>query len=130
MDIWQGVGLATLIFIAGITSIPQEVYEAAAVDGANAWQKFCKIIVPLVRPATTTVLILSLIGGLHSFDLIWTMTKGGPGFTSDVVASVIYKQYQAGFFGLSTAGNVVLFVVVVALVVPLQTWLNRGNSER
>ena len=85
---------------------------------------------PLVRPATTTVLILSLIGGLKSFDLIWTMTKGGPGFTSDVVASVIYKQYQAGFFGLSTAGNVVLFVVVVALVVPLQTWLNRGNTER
>ena len=130
VDIWQGVGLATLIFIAGITSIPQEVYEAAAVDGANAWQKFRKVIVPLVRPATTTVLILSLIGGLKSFDLIWTMTKGGPGFTSDVVASVIYKQYQAGFFGLSTAGNVVLFVVVVALVVPLQTWLNRGNSER
>ena len=130
VDIWQGVGLATLIFIAGITSIPQEVYEAAAVDGANTWQKFRKVIVPLVRPATTTVLILSLIGGLKSFDLIWTMTKGGPGFTSDVVASVIYKQYQAGFFGLSTAGNVVLFVVVVALVVPLQTWLNRGNSER
>lgn len=130
VDIWQGVGLATLIFIAGITSIPQEVYEAAAVDGANAWQKFRKVIVPLVRPATTTVLILSLIGGLKSFDLIWTMTKGGPGFTSDVVASVIYKQYQAGFFGLSTAGNVVLFIVVVALVVPLQTWLNRGNSER
>ena len=56
--------------------------------------------------------------------------KGRTGFTSDVVASVIYKQYQAGFFGLSTAGNVVLFIVVVALVVPLQTWLNRGNSER
>ena len=130
VDIWQGVGLATLIFIAGITSIPQEVYEAAAVDGANTWQKFRRVIVPLVRPATTTVLILSLIGGLKSFDLIWTMTKGGPGFTSDVVASVIYKQYQAGFFGLSTAGNVVLFVVVVALVVPLQTWLNRGNTER
>ena len=59
-----------------------------------------------------TVIILSLIGGLRSFDLIWAMTKGGPGFTSDVIASVIYKQYQAGFYGLSTAGNVVLFVLV------------------
>ena len=57
-----------------------------------------------------TVIILSLIGGLRSFDLIWAMTRGGPGFTSDVIASVIYKQYQAGFYGLSTAGNVVLFL--------------------
>ena len=56
------------------------------------------------------MIILSLIGGLRSFDLIWAMTSGGPGFTSDVIASVIYKQYQAGFYGLSTAGNVVLFL--------------------
>ncbi len=54
--------------------------------------------------------MLSFIGGLRSFDLIWAMTGGGPGFTTDVIASVIYKQYQAGFYGLSTAGNVVLFL--------------------
>ena len=63
------------------------------------------------------MILLSFIGGLRSFDLIWTMTSGGPGFTSDVIASVIYKQYQAGFFGLSTAGNVVLFLLVVAVIV-------------
>jgi raffinose/stachyose/melibiose transport system permease protein len=72
-----------------------------------------------------TVIILSLIGGLRSFDLIWAMTRGGPGFTSDVIASVIYKQYQAGFYGLSTAGNVVLFGLVTAIILPLFTWLNR-----
>jgi raffinose/stachyose/melibiose transport system permease protein len=76
-------------------------------------------------PATATVIILSLIGGLRSFDLIWAMTRGGPGFTSDVVASVIYKQYQAGFYGLSTAGNVVLIVVVSIIIIPLSRWLNR-----
>ena len=85
---------------------------------------------PLVRPATLTVIILSLIGGLRSFDLIWAMTRGGPGFTSDVIASVIYKQYQAGFYGLSTAGNVVLFVLVAIIIVPLSWWLNRGEAER
>ena len=53
------------------------------------------------------------------------MTRGGPGFTSDVIASVIYKQYQAGFYGLSTAGNVVLFLLVTAIVLPLFNWLNR-----
>ena len=83
-----------------------------------------------MRPATVTVIILSLIGGLRSFDLIWAMTRGGPGFTSDVIASVIYKQYQAGFYGLSTAGNVVLFVLVALIIVPLSWWLNRKEVER
>ncbi|PJJ70657.1 raffinose/stachyose/melibiose transport system permease protein [Diaminobutyricimonas aerilata] len=129
VDVWKGVGLATLIYIAGIVAIPQEYFEAAKVDGANAWTNFWNITLPLARPATVTVVILSLIGGLRSFDLIWAMTRGGPGYTSDVIASVIYKQYQAGFFGLSTAGNVVLFLAIALLVVPLQAWLNRKRDD-
>ncbi|MFI5707435.1 carbohydrate ABC transporter permease [Kribbella sp. NPDC051620] len=129
VDVWKGVGLATLIYIAGIVSIPAEYLEAAKVDGATAWQSFRRIVLPLARPATVTVIILSLIGGLRSFDLIWAMTRGGPGFTSDVIASVIYKQYQAGFYGLSTAGNVVLFVVVTAIVLPLSRFLNRREVD-
>ncbi|GAB3924174.1 sugar ABC transporter permease [Kribbella albertanoniae] len=129
VDVWKGVGLATLIYIAGIVSIPREYVEAARVDGAGSWETFRRIVLPLSRPATVTVIILSLIGGLRSFDLIWAMTRGGPGFTSDVIASVIYKQYQAGFYGLSTAGNVVLFVVVTAVVLPLSWFLNRREVE-
>lgn len=78
---------------------------------------------------TVTVIILSLIGGLRSFELIWVMTRGGPGFTSDVIASVIYKQYQAGFYGLSTAYNVVLFLVVTAIILPLSWFLNRKEVD-
>ncbi|MGP4110625.1 carbohydrate ABC transporter permease [Streptomyces sp. 4N509B] len=130
VDVWKGVGLATVIFIAGVVSIPREYYEAAEVDGAGPVARFWHITLPLVRPATVTVLILSLIGGLRTFDLIWAMTGGGPGFTSDVVASVIYKQYQAGFYGLSTAGNVVLFLLVSVIVVPLFWFLNRKEAER
>jgi raffinose/stachyose/melibiose transport system permease protein len=129
VDVWKGVGLATLIYIAGIVSIPREYMEAARVDGAGSWETFRRIVLPLSRPATVTVIILSLIGGLRSFDLIWAMTRGGPGFTSDVIASVIYKQYQAGFYGLSTAGNVVLFVVVTAIVLPLSWFLNRKEVD-
>ena len=125
IDVWKGVGLATLIYIAGIAAIPHEYYEAAQVDGAGSWQVFRRITLPLLFPATSTVIILSLIGGLRSFDLIWTTTQGGPGFASDVVASIIYKEYQAGFYGLSTAGNVVLFAVVTAIVYPLSRWLNK-----
>ncbi len=130
VDVWKGVGLATIIFIAGIVAIPREYYEAARIEGATAIQQFWKVTVPLARPATTTVIILSFIGGLRSFDLIWAMTRGGPGFTSDVIASVIYKQYQAGFYGLSTAGNVVLFLLVSILVVPLSIYFNRKETKQ
>lgn len=129
VDVWKGVGLATVIFIAGIVSIPSEYFEAAKMDGASPVKCFFNITLPLARPATATVIILSLIGGLRSFDLIWAMTKGGPGFTSDVIASVIFKQYQAGFYGLSTAGNVVLFLIVTAVIVPLSMFLNRKEVE-
>ncbi len=129
VDVWKGVGIACLIYIAGIVAIPQEYFEAAKMDGASAWKSFRSITLPLVQPATATVVILSLIGGLRSFELIWATTRGGPGFTSDVIASVIYKQYQAGFYGLSTAGNVVLFLVVTAIMIPISFLLNRKQVE-
>jgi raffinose/stachyose/melibiose transport system permease protein len=129
VDIWKGLGLATVIYMAGIVSIPREYFEAAKVDGAGGWATFRNIILPLSFPATATVILLSLIGGLRSFDLIWVMTRGGPGFTSDVIASVIYKQYQAGFYGLSTAGNVILFLLVTAIVFPLFRFLTRREVD-
>ena len=129
VDIWKGVGIATLIFMAGIVAIPNEYYEAARIDGAGGWNILRRITIPLSRGATATVIILSLIGGLRSFEIIWATTGGGPGFTSDVIASVIYKQYQAGFYGLSTAGNVILFLVVTVIMVPLSYFLNRKQVE-
>ena len=95
----------------------------------HAWHGFRHVTLPLSWPATYSVIILSFIGGLRSFDLIWTMTRGGPGFTSDTIASIIYKQYQAGFFGLSTAGNVLLFLVVTAIVVPLTYFLGKRQVD-
>ncbi|WP_137149984.1 sugar ABC transporter permease [Devosia sp. FKR38] len=129
VDVWKGVGLATVIYIAGIVAIPQDYYEAARIDGSTPWQSFIYVTLPLCRPATVTVITLSFIGGLRTFDLIWAMTRGGPGFASDTIASVIYKQYQAGFYGLSTAGNVVLFVLIGVLVVPLTMLLNRKEGH-
>ena len=129
VDVWKGLGIATLIYIAGIVAIPQEYFEAARMDGANGWKVFRNVTFPLSWPATGTVVILSLIGGLRSFDLIWATTKGGPGFSSDVIASVIYKQYQAGFYGLSTAGNVVLFLVVTAVMIPISIFISKRSVD-
>lgn len=66
-----------------------------------------------------------MIGGLRCFDLIWAMTKGGPGFATDVLSSVVYKQYASGFYGLSTAGNVIMFILIAIIAFPLQRFLNR-----
>lgn len=129
IDIWKGVGLATLIYIAGLAAISPEYYEASRIDGATRLQQFWRVTVPLVRPATVTVVTLSLIGGLRSFDIIWATTRGGPGFASDVLASVIYKQYQAGFYGLSTAGNVILFLLIAVIVLPLTWWFSKREVD-
>lgn len=130
VDVWKGIGLATLIYIAGLATISPEYYEAARIDGGTRAQMFWRITVPLVRPATVTVMTLSLIGGLRSFDLIWAMTRGGPGFSSDVLASVIYKQYQAGFYGLSTAGNVILFLLIAIIMIPVTIRFNRREVSQ
>src|SRR5436190_12775044 len=123
VDVWKGIGLAMVIFIAGILSIPVEYFEAAKLEGGT-WVAFRHVILPLSRNATFTVILLSFIGGLRTFDLIWTMTHGGPGFASDVLTSVIYMEYQAGLYGLSTAGNVVLFMLVTLVVYPLMRYVH------
>jgi raffinose/stachyose/melibiose transport system permease protein len=128
VDIWQGLGIATVIFIAGISSIPQEYFETARLEG-GPWVEFRHVILPLCRNATFTVILLSFIGGLRRFDLIWSMTHGGPGFASDVLTSVIFKEYGAGFYGLSTAGNVILFILVTLIVYPMMWFFNRQEIE-
>ena len=122
-DVWKGLSIATIIYISGVLSIDRTFYEAARVDGAGKWQQLRHITMPLVRPAMNSVIILSLIGGLRSFDLIWAMTGGGPGFATDVLASVIYKEYAAGFYGLSTAGNIIMFALIALIAYPLQRFL-------
>jgi raffinose/stachyose/melibiose transport system permease protein len=128
VDVWKGVGIAMVIFIAGILSIPEEYSDAARLEG-GAWVRFRHVIIPLSRNATFTVILLSFISGLRTFDLIWTMTRGGPGFSTDVLTSTIYKQYQAGFYGLATAGNVILFIAVTLLVYPLMRFFSKRELE-
>lgn len=129
MDIWKGVGIATVIFIAGMQSIDKTYYEAASIDGAGAWEQLKAITVPLSRPAMNSVIILAFIGGMRTFDLIWAMTGGGPGYVTEVMASTVYKQYAAGYYGLSTAGNVIMFIMIAILAFPLQKFLLSKEVE-
>lgn len=129
VDIWKGLSIATIIYIAGIQSIDKTYYEAAEIDGASKWQRVRYITLPLSSSSRNSVIILSFIGGIRSFDLIWSMTGGGPGFATDTLASIIYKQYVGGFYGLSTAGNVIMLILILVLAVPLQKILYRREAQ-
>lgn len=128
VDVWKGLGIAVVIFIAGIQSIDKTYYESATIDGASKIKSIFYITAPLSRAARNSVITLAFIGGIRSFDLIWAMTKGGPGYATDVIASTVYKQYSSGYYGLSTAGNVIMLLMVMFLAFPLQKFINRGGD--
>lgn len=114
--IWQFAGVSMVIFLAGLQGVPQELKDAAALDGAGAFQKFWNVTRPLIAPATTVNLILSIIGGLKLFDQVFAMTGGGPGYATETLSTVIYKTaFVSGDYGYSTAIALVLTVIVAAI---------------
>lgn len=118
-NIWQWSGLWMMIYLAALQSIPTEYYEAAKIDGVNAFQKFFKITLPLLMPAVTTCTIGLTTGALKTYDILVTSTQGGPGRSS---TSIIYYLYTAIFehklygYGSSIAVTLILLLLVVALV--------------
>jgi raffinose/stachyose/melibiose transport system permease protein len=125
--IWQFAGLSMVIFLAGLESVPQELYEAAEIDGAGAFWKFWNVTFPLIAPATTVNLVLSTIGGLKLFDHVFALTEGGPGHASETLSTMIYDQaFVFGYFGYSTAVALVLTLIVSALaLLQLSFWRAR-----
>ena len=128
-DIWKGIGTVTIILIAGISAIPKSYFEAAAIDGAKPGIVFRKITLPLLLPSINTVLTLCLIGGLRSYDLIQALTGGGPGYSSEVLGTTIYKLFARGSYGLATAGNVLLFIAVAIIVFPINYFLAAWDAQ-
>ncbi|MBE8516044.1 sugar ABC transporter permease [Amycolatopsis sp. H6(2020)] len=111
--VWQFAGYSMVIFLAGLQSIPKEIHEAAAIDGAGAVRRFWSVTRPLLAPAFTINLMLSIIGGLKLFDQVYALTGGGPGHATDTLSTLIYKDaFTLGEFGYSIALAVVLTVVV------------------
>lgn len=119
--VWQFAGLTMLIYMAGLQSIPKELYDAAGIDGAGTWRQFRDITMPLLAPAMTVNVLLPFIGGLKLFDQVLVMTGGGPGYSTQTVALMIYRQaFVLGDFAYSTALAVVLTIgVALAAVVQL-----------
>jgi multiple sugar transport system permease protein len=117
-NIWLGIPFNTILLSAGITSLPEDVYEAATVDGANGWQKVVHITIPLLRPTIFAVLMLGFIYTLRVFDVIWVMTKGGPGSATEVLPTLAYRLSFIHFnFGQSAAVAVITLIILMVAAV-------------
>jgi multiple sugar transport system permease protein len=117
-NIWLGIPFNTILLSAGITSLPEDVYEAATVDGANGLQKVLYITIPLLRPTIFAVLMLGFIYTLRVFDVIWIMTKGGPGTATEVLPTLAYRLSFIHFdFGQSAAVAVITLVILMSAAV-------------
>ena len=125
VDVWKGIGTSVVIYLAGLGAIPKDYYEAAALDGASSTQQFFKVTLPLMVPSINSVLTLSLIGGLKSYELLWTMTEGGPGYSTEILGTVVYKLFARGNYGIATAGNVIMFVLICAIIFPINHYLSK-----
>ena len=114
VDIWRGVGYIMTILIAGILSISTDYQEAAAIDGANAWQRFWHITFPLLLPTLATTTVLNVIYGLKVFDMVYALTNGGPGkATTEVLYTAVFKKFGTGQYAVGTALSSVMFIIMI-----------------
>ncbi|MEV8420982.1 carbohydrate ABC transporter permease [Streptomyces niveus] len=114
--VWQFGGYSMVIFLAGLQSVPKEIYEAADIDGAGPVRRFWSVTRPLLAPALTINLMLSIIGGIKLFDQVYALTGGGPGHATDTLSTLIYKDaFTLGEFGYSIALAVVLTIIVAVV---------------
>jgi len=128
--IWKGAGYYMIIYLASLQSVPTDVVEAAAIDGASPWQRFKTITVPLISGAFTINFTLSLINGLKVFDQISVMTDGGPGFTTETVVYLLYKVgFNEGRQGFGTAVGIVLLFIIIILNAVQQKFLKSREVQ-
>jgi ABC-type sugar transport system permease subunit len=125
-NIWQYAGYNMLFFLAGLSAIPLSLYEAASLDGANKWEQFRRVTLPLLRPTMLFVLVTGVIGSFQVFDTVYVMTDGGPGNTTQVANLNIYNTAFAGFrIGEASAMSVVLFLLILAVTIVQFRWFNK-----
>ncbi|PTO35002.1 carbohydrate ABC transporter permease [Enterococcus mundtii] len=123
VSVWRGMGYYMILYLAGLQGISKELYEAAAMDGANRWKQFIHITVPALRPTTFFVTIMLVINCFKIFDLVQVMTDGGPGRATNVLVYQVYSEAFVKFnFGYASAIAMVLFVIVLVITVIQFKW--------
>lgn len=116
VNIWQATAMPTLIFMAGLQSVPGDLYESAMLDGASAWQRFRYITFPYLIPTFTINMVLTVKAGIVTFDYIWALTQGGPSRSTNVIGIMIYNDaFNNMKFSLANAESMVLFLIIAVL---------------
>ena len=115
VDIWRGVGYIMTLLIAGILAIPDVYFEAGAIDGANAWQRFRYITLPMLRQTLAVTIVLNVIYGLKVFDMVYALTNGGPGHRTEVLYTAVYKMMSKGLYAEGTTISSILFIFMLII---------------
>jgi raffinose/stachyose/melibiose transport system permease protein len=125
---WKWMGLSMLIYLAGLKTMPQDVLEAARIDGASWWQTFRLIRFPLLAPAITFNVATALLGSMNGFDIVAATTEGGPARTTEVLNIFIFRTFGQGLFAQATTMSLVLFLLVVVMAFPVIRFLRRREE--
>ncbi|KAA0546312.1 sugar ABC transporter permease [Bacillus sp. BGMRC 2118] len=128
--VWQSVSFNTILYLAGLVTISEDLYEAASIDGAGIWRKFWSITFPLIAPFFTINMVLSMKGFLQVFDQIVALTGGGPGRATESISLLIYRGgFEGGDFAYQSANAVLYFIVIVVISVFQLRFLNKREAE-
>ena len=127
--VWQNTGFAMVIYMAGLAAVPVEIEEAAAIDGANLWQRFWHVTLPSIRPAVAIATTLGIVNGLRVFDQIMALTAGGPAGATETLATQVYKEsFSLGNFGYGAALALLLTLIILAFAL-VQQRVTNGRPE-
>ncbi len=127
---WQSIAMNTIIYISGLQTVPEDVYEAGSLDGATGWKKFKNLTFPLIIPFFTINLVLCMKNFLMVFDQIMALTKGGPSQSTESISFLIYNNgIDGGQFGFQSANAVVFFIVIVAVSVCQMRFMGKKEEQ-
>lgn len=113
VNVWQYAGMTMIIYLAGLKSISGDIREAAVMDGANAWQRFTRVTLPLLMPSIRINVVTNIIGSLSVFDIIMALTEGGPGYSTESLSIYIMRMCYGSRTGYSTAVAMILFLIIL-----------------
>ena len=127
---WQSIAMNTIIYISGLQTVTEDVYEAGSLDGATGWKKFKELTLPLIMPFVTINMVLCVKNFLMVFDQIMALTKGGPAQSTESISYLIYNNgMSGGQFGFQSANAVIFFIVIVAISVAQMTISGRKEEQ-
>ena len=129
VNVWQFVGGPMMIYLAGLQSVPMDLYESAKIDGANTWQSFKNVTWPLLYPSARINIFTNIIGSMAVFDIIMAITGVGPGYATESLSIYIYRQSFNGFAGYATAVAIIMFILIVIPIAVSLRWMRSKEIE-